>query len=40
MILRWGDYPGLSRWALKVTPGGLMRKREGEILLTHEEKAT
>lgn len=33
-ILRWGDYPGLSLWALNATPRGLMRERP-EVALAH-----
>ena len=35
-ILRWGDDPGLSGWALNAIPGVLIRERQREIW--HREK--
>ena len=37
-ILRWEDYPGLSRWALNVIMSVLLREAEGEVITETEEK--
>lgn len=36
-ILRWGDYPGLSLWALNAITSGLIRERQ-EITCVHTGK--
>ena len=36
-ILRWGDYPSLSRWTLNITTNVLTRGRQRQILLQNRE---
>ena len=31
-VLRWGEYPGLPRWALNTITNGLIKEREGELI--------
>lgn len=36
-IMRWGDYPGLPRWALNVITSVLIREKQRQILLQKRE---